>query len=60
MQQTIVYIDGFNFFYGCIKGSPYRWLDLFHFAKAVLPKNDIVRVKYFTAIVKPTSGDHST
>ena len=59
MQRTIVYIDGFNLYYGCIKGGPDRWLDLFRFAKAVLPKNDVVRVKYFTALVMPTSGDRS-
>lgn len=53
--KTIVYIDGFNFYYGCIKGTPYRWLDLFRFAQAMLPKNDVVRVKYFTAMVKPSS-----
>jgi len=59
MARTIVYIDGFNFYYGCIKGSPYRWLNLLHFAKLVLPKNDVIKVKYFTAIVKPTANDQS-
>lgn len=55
--KTIVYIDGFNFYYGCIKGTSYRWLDLFRFAQAMLPKNDVVQVKYFTALVKPTATD---
>lgn len=54
--KTIVYIDGFNFYYGCIKGTPHRWLDLFHFSRAMLPKNDVVSVKYFTALVKPTAA----
>lgn len=57
--RTFVYIDGFNFYYGCIRRSPYRWLDLFRFAQAILPKNEIVKVKYFTAIVKPASWDQS-
>lgn len=57
MQRTYVYIDGFNFYYGCIRKSPYRWLDLFRFAQAMLPKNNVVRVKYFTAIVKPSPND---
>jgi len=26
--RTKIYIDGFNFFYGCLKGTPYKWLDL--------------------------------
>ncbi|MHB0972259.1 MAG: NYN domain-containing protein [Thermoanaerobaculia bacterium] len=55
--RTIVYIDGFNLYYGCIKGSPYRWLDLYRFSQAMLPKNDVLQVKYFTAIVKPSPFD---
>ena len=57
MRRTYVYVDGFNFYYGCIKGTPYRWLNLLSFARAMLPKNDVVRVKYFTAIVTPSAGD---
>lgn len=57
MRPMIVYIDGFNFYYGCIKGTPYRWLNLFEFAKAMLPKNDVVLVKYFTALVKASPKD---
>ncbi len=26
--RTRVYIDGFNFYYGCLKGTPWKWLDL--------------------------------
>ncbi|MFZ2492032.1 MAG: hypothetical protein WA208_11155, partial [Thermoanaerobaculia bacterium] len=40
--KTIVYIDGFNFYYGCIKDTPYRSLDLLKFAQAMLPKNEVV------------------
>lgn len=25
--RTGVYIDGYNLYYGCLKGSPYKWLD---------------------------------
>lgn len=56
-NRTIVYIDGFNFYYGCIRGTPYRWLNLFDFAKAMLPRNEVVKVKYFTAIVHPSPRD---
>jgi hypothetical protein len=27
-MKTIVYIDGFNLYYGAVKGTPYRWLNL--------------------------------
>ena len=57
--RTFVYVDGFNFYYGCIRRTPYRWLDLFRFCQAILPKNEIETVKYFTAIVQPTSGDNT-
>ncbi|HIE0995493.1 TPA: antitoxin Xre/MbcA/ParS toxin-binding domain-containing protein [Pseudomonas aeruginosa] len=26
--RTRIYIDGYNFYYGCLKGSAYKWLDL--------------------------------
>jgi len=57
MAKTIVYIDGFNFYYGCIKRTPYRWLDLMRFAQAMLPRNQVTLVKYFTALVKPSASD---
>lgn len=27
-MKTRVYIDGYNLYYGCLKKSPYKWLDL--------------------------------
>lgn len=57
VQRTYVYIGGFNFYYGCIRNTPYRWLDLFRFAQAMLQKNEVLRVKYFTAIVKSSTTD---
>jgi hypothetical protein len=55
--RTAVYIDGFNLYYGCVKGTPYKWLDINKLLQIVLPKNDITLVKYFTARVKPTPSD---
>jgi uncharacterized LabA/DUF88 family protein len=57
MRRTIVYIDGFNCYYGCLRNTPYRWLDLFGFSQSMLQKNDVVLVKYFTALVRPTASD---
>ena len=28
MRTTNVYVDGFNLYYGCLKGTPHKWLDL--------------------------------
>ena len=27
-MKTNIYIDGFNLYYGCVKDTPYKWLDL--------------------------------
>lgn len=56
-RKTIAYIDGFNLYYGCVRRTPYRWLDLFKFAQACLPSNEVIGVKYFTAIVNPLRND---
>ena len=38
MLRTRVYIDGYNFYYGCLKGTPYKWLDLVKLFKTkILP-----------------------
>lgn len=29
-MKTRVYIDGYNLYYGCLKKTPYKWLDLAH------------------------------
>ncbi|MBL1259160.1 MAG: NYN domain-containing protein [Thiotrichaceae bacterium] len=54
--RTIVYIDSFNLYFGAVKRTPYRWLDL---SKLVLricreqnPSVEITAIKYFTADIK--------
>jgi hypothetical protein len=52
MRTWVVYVDGFNLYYGAIKGTPFRWLNPIELAKQVLPATHTVeRVKYFTARV---------
>jgi uncharacterized LabA/DUF88 family protein len=57
LNRTIVYIDGFNFYYGAVKGTPYRWLNIAQMCRMLLPHNEIVGIKYYTARVKPRSTD---
>ena len=61
-MRTHVYVDGFNFYYGCVKGTPYKWLNFAEFFKRLLPPNDIRAIKYFTARVeaRPNDPDKST
>ena len=53
MKKTRVYIDGYNLYYGLLKGTPWKWLDLELFSKSLLnPDHEIVSIVYFTAPVK--------
>ena len=53
-----MYIDGFNLYYGALKGKPYKWLDLSKLCRhLLLPENDIIEIKYFTATVKARPSD---
>ena len=57
-HRTIVYIDGFNFYYGEIKGTQWKWLDPVALFQNVLGvQNKLVKIKYFTARVQPTPND---
>lgn len=56
-MATTVYIDGFNFYHGCIRDTRYHWLDFEQFAKALLPKEEVVCIKYFTARVTDRPDD---
>jgi hypothetical protein len=56
---TNVYVDAFNLFYGSLRGTPYRWLDLAALSARLLPKDRINRIRYFTATVstRPDNPD---
>ena len=57
-MRTSIYVDGFNLYFGALKGTPYKWLDICALCRALLaPHNVVGTVKYFTANVSPTPGD---
>jgi uncharacterized LabA/DUF88 family protein len=58
-MRTNVYIDGFNLYYGCLKGTPHKWLDPSAFCRASFPppRNQINRIRYFTAHVIARPND---
>lgn len=56
-MKTMVYVDAFNLYYGALKRTPYRWLDLQHLMANLFPQNQIVGIKYFTARVNPLPGN---
>lgn len=53
-MRTHIYVDGFNLYYGALKDSIHKWLDLKQlFTNILQPKNKIDRIKYYTARVFP-------
>lgn len=55
---TCVYVDGFNVYYGLVKDTPYKWLDLKAlFGKVLPPECSIDTIKYYTAMVKARPHD---
>ena len=51
-MRTSIYIDGFNFYYAAVNGTPYKWLDLRAMLATVLqPHHRITAINYFTAQV---------
>ena len=54
-----VYVDGFNVYYGCLKETPYRWLNLAALCERLFPSDDIHRIRYFTARVSGRSDPRS-
>jgi len=54
-----VYIDGFNLYYGAIKRTPYKWLDVLKMSQLLFPNDTINKIKYFSARVsaRPTDPD---
>ena len=52
MKRTTVYIDGSNLYYGQLRNTANKWLDLERFsAKLLNPDHAIVAIKYFTSRV---------
>jgi len=59
-QRVIAYVDGFNLFYSSLKGTCFKWLDLASLCEFMLrPEQELVSVKYFSALVGSFKGDTS-
>ncbi|MDA7988037.1 MAG: NYN domain-containing protein [Alphaproteobacteria bacterium] len=59
-MKTIVYVDALNLYYGSLRhkgGDRYKWLDLMRLFQLLLPRHQIIRIHYFTAIVEKTDSD---
>lgn len=57
-MKTVVYVDAFNLYYGAVKDTPYKWLDIGALCRAALRQENVITgIKYFTAKVHPRPGD---
>jgi 6-hydroxy-3-succinoylpyridine 3-monooxygenase len=51
-KRSIIYIDGFNFYYGMLIDRPdLKWINYQRLAELLRPDDDIVHVRLFTAMV---------
>lgn len=61
-METIVYIDGYNLFYGRIRGSSFKWLDIYKLFQMIVriqhPSAIVTKIKYFTAPAKANFASH--
>jgi uncharacterized LabA/DUF88 family protein len=57
MPRMSVYVDGYNLYHRRLQGTAYKWLDLRALADALVPGQEIKRVRYFTTWAQPHGGD---
>lgn len=57
MPRTNIYIDGFNLYYGSLKRTPYKWLNVEKLCQLMLPTDLIQSIKFFTANVSARPHD---
>ena len=46
MARAIVYIDGFNLYYGALKRTPYKWLDVGSLCALMLPQSHLIASQF--------------
>jgi hypothetical protein len=55
--RAIVYIDALNLYYRALRETPYRWLNPVALCDTLLPDDEVIEVKYFTARIKALPHD---
>ncbi|MBB3117331.1 NYN domain-containing protein [Pseudoduganella violacea] len=61
-RKTAVYVDGYNLYYGRLRGTSYKWLDLVRLFDAMLAQRDqnesLAMVRFFTAPALANFASH--
>jgi len=55
--KTCLYLDGFNFYYGALKDTPYKWINPRLRAESLFPRNEIISIKFCSARISPLPGN---
>ncbi|MBN2324880.1 MAG: NYN domain-containing protein [Spirochaetes bacterium] len=56
-NRSVIYIDGFNLYYGAVKNTPWKWLNIEKYFSLLRQDDDIKTIKYFTAKIE---GSHKS
>ena len=56
-MATNIYIDGLNHYYGSLRGTRLKWVDLGEMCRRLLPRRDIRKIRYFTSRVNAFPHD---
>ena len=56
-MKTCVYVDGFNLYYGALRHTSYKWLNILRMCQLLLPSDQVLQVKYFSARVSARPKD---
>ena len=63
-MKTAVYVDGYNLYYGRLRGTPNKWLDLRRLLDQILrgqdPATQIEKIVFCTANIKAAYASHGT
>lgn len=61
-MRTAVHVDGYNLYYGRLRGTPYKWLNLRRLVESLLreqnPAHRLAELAYYTAGVKSRFASH--
>lgn len=63
-MRTVAYVDGYNLYYGRLRGTPYKWLNLRKLLEKILheqnPATDLQRVVFCSAGILARFAKHGT
>lgn len=59
--RCMVYVDGYNMYYGVLKAKPaWKWLNLQSLFEGLRPREEVIGIKYCTAVIDPKKSTSPT